>query len=53
MQKHDAVIVFDRIQMHIDYVVEAIWQAGEFEIVCGEQGIGLYLFRDIDRSSPG
>src|SRR6056300_193712 len=53
VHKYNAALVLDCVEMYVDYAVEIIGQACEFEVVCREKRVGIKSLCDIDRGRPG
>ena len=53
MQKHDAVLVLDRIQMHVGHLAILLCQPGELEVMRGEQRQRLVLLHQMPGNGPG
>ena len=53
MHEDEGVAVFHRVEMDVDDAGLFVWQAGQLEIVGGEQGKGPHLLRQMHRAGPG
>ena len=53
MQEHDAILVFDRVQMHVYHLPEIGCQLRQFEIMGCEQGVTAATFDQVAGNSPG
>ena len=53
VQKHDAVAVLHRVEVHVGAGGELVWQCGQFKVVRGEQRVGAELSGECVYAGPG
>ena len=53
MQKDQFLAMFGSVEMHVQHAFGLLWQAGQFEIVRGEQCKGAGALRQMQGASMG